>query len=261
MKTLDPAVTEQRCIAFIKRSFQESGKTKAIVGLSGGVDSAVVCTLAVRTLGTDNVVPVLLPCGALNTQGVLDAMELLQTVSFPMMKIVRIDIAPVMKALVTDPSADRVRRGNMMARVRMIYLFDLAKKYNGLVVGTENKTEHMLGYFTRYGDQASDVEPIIDLFKTQVFSLASHLGVPKSILTKPPSAELYSGQTDEGEFGLSYKTIDAVLESVESLGSASAPQDIAKAAGVELTDTEKVLAIVQANAFKTRVPYVPDTSL
>lgn len=196
MNPFDPEKIVSASIAFLQQTFAQTKKDTAVIGLSGGIDSSVVCVLALRALGADHVVPMLLPCGGLGTRGVVDAMELLTSVSFPLARIVRIDIKKAVDSIVIDPSIDNVRRGNIMARVRMIYLFDQAKKRNGLVVGTENKTEHVLGYYTRFGDNASDVEPIIGLYKTEVIALANYLKIPQSILAKKPSADLWPGQTD-----------------------------------------------------------------
>ncbi|MFZ2025553.1 MAG: NAD+ synthase [Microgenomates group bacterium] len=213
MKQINPEQEVERIIAFIKQSFQTAGFTDAVIGLSGGVDSAISCVLAVRALGLEHVYPILLPYGPLNTKGVIDAMELVEKIKIPISHIVRIDIKPTVDQIVRiDPFMDRIRKGNIMARVRMTYLFDHAKKHHALVMGTENKSEHELGYFTRFGDEASDVEPIVHLYKTQVFELAKYLLIPEVIITKPPSADLWPEQTDENELGFTYSEADEVLE-------------------------------------------------
>ena len=213
MKQIDWEKETQRIIDFIKSSFQTAGFTDAVIGLSGGIDSAVSCVFAVRALGLEHVFPILMPYGPLNTRGVLDAIELIEKNKIPMSHIVRIDIKPAVDQIVRiDPFMDRVRKGNIMARVRMTYLFDQAKKHRALVVGTENKSEHELGYFTRFGDEASDVEPIVHLYKTQVFELAKYLKIPETIITKQPSADLWPEQTDENELGFTYQEADEVLE-------------------------------------------------
>lgn len=212
MKQMDVEKETERIVVFIKTSFQTAGFTDAVIGLSGGIDSAVSCILAVRALGLEHVFPILMPYGPLNTRGLLDAIELIEKNKIPMSHIVRIDIKPAVDQIVRiDPFMDRVRKGNIMARVRMTYLFDQAKKHRALVMGTENKSEHELGYFTRFGDEASDVEPILHLYKTQVYELAKYLSVPESIITKPPSADLWPEQTDENELGFTYGEADDVL--------------------------------------------------
>ncbi len=213
MNKLEPEKETERIIEFIKHTFQSAGFADAVIGLSGGIDSAVSFVLAVRALGTEHVYPLLLPYGALNTRGVIDVMEIIEKTKIPMSHITRIDIKPAVDQIVrTDPFMDRVRKGNIMARMRMIYLFDAAKKHKALVLGTENKSEYELGYFTRFGDEASDVEPIMHLYKTQVYELAKYLQIPESIITKPPSADLWPEQTDEQELGFTYKKIDEALE-------------------------------------------------
>ena len=212
MKQMNLEQEVERITAFIKQSFQTARFTDVVIGLSGGIDSAVSCVFAVRALGLEHVHPILLPYGPLNTRGVLDAMELVEKIKIPMMHITRIDIKPAVDQIVRiDPFMDRVRKGNIMARVRMTYLFDQAKKHRALVMGTENKSEYELGYFTRFGDEASDVEPIMHLYKTEVYELAKFLEVPESIISKPPSADLWPEQTDEGELGFTYQDADNVL--------------------------------------------------
>ena len=213
MKHINPKQETERITTFIKQSFATAGFTDTVIGLSGGVDSAVSCVLAVRALGLEHVHPILLPYGPLNTRGVIDAMELVEKTKIPMMRVTRIDIKSAVDQLVRiDPFMDRVRKGNIMARIRMTYLFDAAKKHRALVMGTENKSEHELGYFTRFGDEASDVEPILHLYKIEVYELAKFLEVPESIITKPPSADLWPEQTDENELGFTYGEADEVLK-------------------------------------------------
>lgn len=240
MKQIDVEKEADRIIFFIKNSFQTAGFADAVIGLSGGVDSAVSCVLAVRALGLEHVYPILLPYGPLNTRGVLDAIELIEKNKIPMSHIVRIDIKPAVDQIVRiDPFMDRVRKGNIMARVRMTYLFDQAKKHHALVMGTENKSEHELGYFTRFGDEASDVEPIMHLYKTQVYQLATYLQIPESIITKPPSADLWPEQTDENELGFTYSEADEALEN-GNIGN----------------ETEKlVMKRKNTSAFKQHLPY------
>lgn len=200
----------------IVRFIQESCKTekyeRGLVGVSGGVDSATSLIVAVTALGKEHVFPVLLPYGNLHGEHMEDAWFLIDSLGIPKKQVNVIEITSLADAAIaTDPDMDDIRKGNIMARMRMVILFDLHKKLNGLVLGTENKTEHLLGYYTRFGDEASDIEPLRSLYKTQVFSLAEYLGVPDKILQKPPSAGLWPGQTDEDEFGFSYKTVDEIL--------------------------------------------------
>lgn len=255
MQTIDPDQTTKRLVDFLKTTFQNAGFTKAVIALSGGVDSATSCTLAVRALGEEHVFPLLLPYGTLNTQGVRDALVVAEKLQISPTHITRVDIQPIVDAIVAqEPGMDHIRRGNIMARVRMTLLFDQAKKRSALVVGTENKTEHLLGYFTRFGDEASDVEPLRNLYKTQVYQLAKQLGVPEQILSKKPTAGLWEGQTDEGEFGFSYAVADQVLTLLYDEKKTIAE---VVATGFAKEVVEKVQARVAKNSFKHHLPILP----
>ena len=246
MQSIDPEKTSEQLVTFLKTSFQKAGFTKAVIALSGGVDSATSCSLAVRALGANNVYPVLLPYGSFSMQGTLDAMSVIEALHTPPGHVTRIDIKPIVDLV---PATDNVRRGNLMARTRMMLLYDQAKKQNALVVGTENKTEHLLGYFTRFGDDASDIEPLRSLYKTQVYVLAKYLQLPDVVLSRVPTAGLWAGQTDEGEFGFTYKEADEILyqhfdEKKEITGF---PKEV----------VEKVLSRAAANDFKHHLPMLP----
>jgi NAD+ synthase len=207
MKTIEERIQN------IQKSFQQEGYKDALIGVSGGVDSATSLALTVRAIGKTHVYPVLLPYGSLNDEATNDALLVINWLGIPKKNVQTVDIQPMVDASVAvmDKNMDDGRKGNIMARMRMVVLYDLSKKMHELVVGTENKTEHLLGYYTRFGDEASDIEPIGDVYKTQVYELARHLGVPTKILNKPPTAGLWQGQTDEGEFGFTYKQADEVL--------------------------------------------------
>jgi len=212
MKPIDTNKEKEKIVGFIAQTFKNAGFLDAVIGLSGGVDSAVSCVLATQALEVDHIYPILLPCGVLSTQGVLDAMKLIEKLHIPFSHVTRIDIKPAVDMIVkSDPMMDRIRRGNIMARARMTYLFDQAKKHHALVVGTENKSEYLLGYYTRFGDEASDVEPLRHLYKTQVYELAKTVHIPEEIIQRPPSADLWPEQTDEKELGFTYKEADEIL--------------------------------------------------
>jgi NAD+ synthetase len=206
---IDPSLVEQWLIAFIRDEMKRRGFQRAVVGLSGGVDSAVTTYLAARALGPANVVAVRLPYRTSNPSSLEHAQLVIDALG---VEARTIDItAAVDGYLATEPDADPARRGNVMARVRMIALFDLSSRYHALPLGTGNKTERLFGYFTWHADDSPPINPLGDLFKTQVWALAHHLGVPEVIVTKPASADLITGQTDEGDFGISYAKADQIL--------------------------------------------------
>lgn len=212
METIDSKKVIIKLIRFIQHAFKRSGFSKALVGVSGGVDSAVSLALTVRALGAEHAYPVFMPYGTLNEKGTKEALEFVTSLHIPSNNVHTVNIQPFVDPIVLqDPNMDNVRRGNIIARIRMIVLYDLTKKLKALVVGTENRTEYLLGYYTRYGDDASDLEPLKHLYKTQVYQLAECLGVPQTILSKPPTAGLWPGQTDEKELGFSYTLVDEVL--------------------------------------------------
>lgn len=248
MKTSDALIT------FLKTSFYAAGFESAVIALSGGVDSGASATLTVRALGKENIYPLLLPYGNLNDQGVVDARLVIQTLGIPEGNVSLINIQPLVDPIIgVDPSMDRVRRGNIMARVRMILLYDTAKKRNALVVGTENKTEHLLGYFTRFGDEASDIEPLRNLFKTQVYELARELELPEQILLKAPTAGLWEGQTDEGEFGFTYREADEILRMV--VDKKKSIDEVARK-GYDRATIEKVVKRMDENDYKHHLPII-----
>lgn len=243
------AITE-----FIIQTFQQQGFFQAVIGVSGGVDSATSLCLLTEALGPENIFPLLMPYGDLYPQSVTDAILVLDYCQILQKNREIINIKPVVDSFYPkEETVDVVRRGNAMARVRMTFLFDRAKKHNALVVGTENKTEHYLGYFTRFGDEASDLEPLRNLYKTEVYQLAKELGVPDVIINKPPTAALWEGQTDENEFSFSYHDADQVLRMY--IDHQKTEAEIV-ASGVAETVIKKVLERVRENSFKHKLPYV-----
>ncbi len=206
---IDGALVEQWLVAFLRDEFSRRGFSKAIVGVSGGVDSAVVATLAARALGKENVIGVRLPYRTSSPDSLAHAQLLIDQLGITGRTL---DITGAVDGyLALESDADGARRGNVMARTRMIALFDLSAKHHALPLGTGNKSERLLGYFTWHADDSPPVNAIGDLFKTQVWALARHLGVPREIIEKPASADLVQGQTDEGDFGVSYAVADQVL--------------------------------------------------
>jgi NAD+ synthase len=252
MKTINPQKTVHYLVKNIKSSFQRGGFSEAVIGVSGGIDSAVSLTLTCRALGASHVHPVMLPYGKQFSEGIKDAREFIVTLGIPSKNTIQTDIQPFVDTLITrDPPMDRLRRGNIMARMRMILLFDLSKKLNALVVGTENKTEHLLGYYTRFGDEGSDIEPLRHVYKTHVYVLAHYLDVPRKICTKPPTAGLWEGQTDEGEIGCTYKEIDEIvsLATDEHLS-----KNVIIKKGFNEESVEKVWKWIEKGRLKDRLP-------
>lgn len=203
-----------KLIAGIHKYFKESGFEKAIIGVSGGIDSAVCLKLAIDAIGSENVTALLMPeKGVSSEENLQHAKTLCQFFN------VETFILPINKylsdflALPWKPTS--IAQMNLKARVRMILLYSFANTRPSLVIGTSNKTELMIGYGTKHGDLAADIEFIGELFKTDVFELAEFMGLPNEFITKKPSAELYNGQTDEDELGMSYKDIDNILRQLE----------------------------------------------
>ena len=239
---------------FLQDTFVKTNKKNAVIAVSGGIDSALSLSLLAQALPKNQIWPILLPYGR---QDMSDAETILDFWQIPIenRKILNISsmVDAICKSLLID-DADKLRKGNAMARVRMIAIFDYAKSKDALVVGTENKSEHYLGYFTRFGDEASDIEPLVTLYKTQVRQMARELNLPEIFLQKKPSADLWLDQSDEQELGFSYELADQVLTYLidQKVSSADIPALFTQEKKIEV---EKVLARIQAMAFKREVPY------
>ncbi len=196
---------------FIKNETHRIGITKAVIGLSGGIDSAVSAYLTAKALGSRNVTCLLMPYKSSSPDSLTDAIKVVKDLDVNYREI---DITGPVDSVINDianKDISNVRKGNIMARMRMILLYDESAANNALVIGTSNKTEILLGYSTIFGDSASAINPIGDLYKTQLISLAMYLGVPESIIKKKPSADLWKGQTDEKELGFTYEKVDRYL--------------------------------------------------
>jgi NAD+ synthetase len=206
---IDPALATDWLVGFLREEFARRGFTRALLGLSGGIDSAVVAALAARAFGPANVLAVRMPYRTSSADALAHAQLVIDAFGLDARTL---DISAAVDGyLAHEPDADPTRRGNVMARLRMVTLFDLAAKHHALPLGTGNKTERLLGYYTWHGDDAPPVNPIGDLFKTQVRALARHLRVPAEIIDKPPTADLVAGQTDEGDLGVTYAAADEIL--------------------------------------------------
>ncbi|MEA3166606.1 MAG: synthase [Thermoplasmata archaeon] len=249
----DLARWEATITAFIVRHVEAAGAKGVVLGASGGLDSAVVAALAVRALGKRNVVCVILPAPDSDPKD--EAHARLSCKSLGLKPVLR-PIGPVLAGFeeAMDGKADKRVRGNAKARSRMMLLYGEAQSRGFLVCGTGNKSELLTGYFTKHGDGGVDLQPIGDLYKTQVRQLGRHLGVPKPILSKPPSAGLFKGQTDEGEMGLTYAQLDAILRGMEL--NHSLPTIVRKT-GLAAPLVRKVETMVRTTEHKRRLALIP----
>jgi NAD+ synthase len=242
-------------VGMIRDETQRAGFSRAVQGISGGVDSALVAFLTAEALGAENVLGLRMPYRASSQDSLDDAQLVIDTLGMPSDTI---DITPMVDPLFERfPDMSPVRKGNVMARERMIILFDQSMAWGGLVMGTGNKTETLLGYSTLYGDSAAAMHPIADLYKAQVRQLARAVGVPETIVNKPPSADLWPGQTDEGELGYTYNEVDQLLY---LLVDRRYTLDEAVEAGFARVFVEKVWRTVRANHYKRRTPIFPKLS-
>lgn len=230
---------------FLTTTFKQTGKSTAIVAVSGGIDSALSLTLTVQALGKEHVYALFLPYGQ---QSTADSEIIAAWNKLDPDHILKLDIKPLVDLACKQlniQTEDKIRRGNLMARTRMLVLYDYAKQLDALVVGTENKSEEYLGYFTRFGDAASDLEPIQHLTKTEVRELSESLGLPDVFRAKAPSAGLWEGQTDETELGFTYQQADQYIQSLENQTDSHLPPEIAA----------KIKARIASQEFKHLVPY------
>ncbi|MEK7450884.1 MAG: NAD(+) synthase [Patescibacteria group bacterium] len=247
---INPENEKDKITDFIKNTLDKQKIKNVTIGLSGGIDSMTSFYLLKDILPLKNIFIAHL---YYFENSFTDLDEVIKTAGLPSENIHYLSIKKPADSIceLLKIGDNKIRMGNVMARIRMIILYDLAKKYKALVCGTENKSEHYLGYFTRFGDEASDMEPIRHLYKTQLYQLASYLNVPQEFISKPPTAGLWEGQTDEQEFGFSYRQADPILylyfekkislEKIKNMGFANA---------------EKIINFVNKNAYKHNTPYV-----
>lgn len=228
--------TEEKIVKWIQQKVKESNTKGIVIGLSGGIDSSVVAVLAMKAVGRKNVLGVIMPCLS-NPQDEKDALALAKRFQIPY-ELVDLH-TPFAYLMGTLPMGNNLATANLKPRLRMTTLYFFANLHNSLVAGTDNKTESMTGYFTKYGDGGVDILPITELFKRDVRKLARHLNIPKNIITKPPSAGLWEGQTDEKEMNMSYNELDDILYVLDKYGE----KDIAK-----------VINMVKRSEHKRQVP-------
>lgn len=248
--TLDTELITKWLVSFLRAEFERRRFTRAVVGMSGGVDSAVTGFLAARALGPENVIAIRMPYRTSSPESLQHASLVIDALGVESRTV---DISAAVDGyLAIEPGADAARRGNVMARMRMIVLFDLSARYRALPVGTGNKTERLFGYFTWHADDSPPINPLGDLFKTQVWELARYLGVPDVIINKPASADLTQGQTDEGDFGISYALADEILN---WLLSGYEPQELV-VRGFDADQVELVRKRLSSTHWKRKLPTV-----
>jgi NAD+ synthase len=240
---------------FIHSEITRIGLSRAVVGLSGGMDSALSCFLLAEALGPENVLAVRMPYETSSPDSLEHAQLIIdqtgvQTITVPITPMVQPYLAMI-------PDGEFVRRGNVMARQRMIVAYDQSVAFKGLVIGTGNKTEILLGYTTLYGDSACAINPIGDLYKTQVRQLARDIGVPDVVINKPPSADLWVGQTDEDELGFTYEEVDKLL--FRLIDQQQSPEACVEV-GFEKCFVEEVIKRVRENHYKRVMPPIAKLS-
>lgn len=254
--SFDPEQTADAIAQFLRRRLDAAGLDTYVLGLSGGIDSACAAALAVRAVGPERLLTVKLPSPTSSPASQTDAEVVEVALGLPPERRLLVEIGPMVDGWRTgigDPDPHAPRIGNVAARCRMIVLWDLAARQRGVVLGTENRTESLLGYFTIYGDAGSAVEPIASLYKSQVWTLSDHLGVPRRVVEKTPTADLWTGQTDESELGMRYVDADRVLHWAVDRGLS--PEATAQQTGLPEAAVALVLARYCATAFKREIPY------
>lgn len=254
MLDIDSKLQSETITRFIKNVLAKSHKKRAVIALSGGVDSAVSLMILTKAIGNKNVIVAKLPYAK---QEMNDANAMIKLAKIPKKNIVNINIKTTVdlyRKLAKQhlTKVNRIRLGNIMVRSRMIILYDCAKAHDALVCGTENRSEFWLGYFTLFGDSASDFEPLRHLYKTQVFALAKFLGVPQKIIDKKPSANLWPGQTDEKELGFDYATADKIMY---YMIDKKLSREAIVHKGFTKKMVNKVLRRIANNRFKHQIPY------
>lgn len=249
-------------VDFIRQETERFGITKLVLGLSGGIDSSVAAYLAQMALGSKNLTGVLLPYKLSSPESIRDAFIIAKILKIQTRKINITNAVDSLNESIGMPGNGKknnsnLRIGNILARMRMICLYDLSSEYNAFVLGTGNKTEILLGYSTLYGDSASALNPLGDLYKTQIWQLAELLKIPKSIIRKKPSADLWKGQSDESELGFTYKEADELLYLM--IDQRFSDKDLI-ASGFKPAFIKRVKTIIRKNQFKRVPPIIAKVS-
>jgi NAD+ synthase len=253
--TINTDIARKMISGFIADAIAKAGMKRAVIGVSGGIDSALAAYLSAQVLGAENVLTLRMPYRTSASNSLSDAESVIKALGTPSETIEITDMADPLFARFPDMS--NIRKGNVMARLRMLILYDKSAEWGGLVMGTSNKTEFLLGYSTIYGDSGVALQPIADLYKAQVRQLAKAVGVPQPILDKAPSADLWAGQTDEGELGFTYDDVDQLLY---LLVDERYTVEEAVEEGFERKFVENVWRRVKANHYKRTMPNVAKLS-
>jgi NAD+ synthase len=240
---------------FIREELGKFNYSRGILGVSGGLDSSVCAYLAAKALQPENVIGLILPYGEASKDDVEDAELIIKHIGIRSMTI---DISPMIDPYYSQhPTENKVLKGNKMARERMSILYDFSEREQALILGTSNKTELLLGYGTIHGDMACAINPLGDLYKTQIRQMAEHLGVPERIRKKAPSAGLWAGQTDEKELGLTYDLIDKILFLL--VDERKTPKEIISL-GFSRDDVNRLISLIKCSEFKRKMPPIAKLS-
>lgn len=254
---MDLEKAQNRIIDFIRDETGRAGVSGAVVGISGGIDSALTATLSVKALGKDRVLGIHMPESSLTPA--FDSEDAKTLADWLGIEYRTIDISGIISAFMAavpgSESADRLTKGNLKARTRMSLLYFHANQLNRMVMGTGNKTEILLGYYTKYGDGGVDLEPIGGLYKSEVWELSRRLGIPEPLINKKPSAGLWAGQTDEAELGISYVKVDEVLRMIED---GLEPEKILNKTGASAEQLSSVIQRIERSEHKRKAPPVPE---
>ncbi|MGL6114700.1 MAG: NAD+ synthase [Cetobacterium sp.] len=252
---LNLQMVENILVDFLREEVHKVGFKKVVLGISGGIDSALVAYLAAKALGPENVLGIMMPYKSSSKESLDHGKLVIDSLGINS-KLV--EITPMVEPYFQmNPDMDGLRKGNRMARERMCILFDHSAKEKALVLGTSNKTEILLGYSTQFGDGASAINPIGDLYKTQVWELSRYMGIPSQLIDKKPSADLWEGQTDESELGFSYNLADEIL--VRLIDERYTPEEVIEEEFPE-DIVKKVMKKILYSQYKRKLPVIAKIS-